>query len=611
MRDGQYVVLALYEVHMASAALMIDGVVVAAAHEERFSRLKNDVGFPLLAARFCLEKAGIEPHEVDAVPMLNEYFDPNGLANVLFKRMAVYNQEDWIRENELFWGPKLIEKQDLLTYFHLMGGWDRVPEGHYYSLENLDMNAPSQVISETFNAVRRETVERLLGIPKDRIHFMPHYMCHHYHAYYSGTTRGNGVVIIHAEGDGGLYNQAVSKKSEKGLQIIAGTDQFNLGRLYQWTTLLLGMKPYHHEYKLMGLAPHASNHEIRRSMEVFEPVFKSDPDKLVILYQEKPADLYFTFRDRLQGQRFDGIAGALQQVVEDRMQEWVTYVVRKSGCRKVAFGGGVAMNVKANMLLWQLKEVDDLFVPLSPGDESNVFGAAYWLTEKQFLKTGRDPEDIPPLGEPYLGSSFSHEEIQKAIEEYDIASKYNIQSNIDKKSIALILANGHIVACCRGKSEFGQRALGNRSILANPSLDGVVEKINTQIKYRDFWMPFAPTILFDYQHEYIENPKNIASDFMTMAFPVKQKASEKIKGAIHPADNTARPQILKRNTNPDYYDLIDEFRKFTGIAAILNTSFNLHGEPIVNSPADAFHVFENSDLDCLWLGDFLISRVAL
>ena len=183
-----------------------------------------------------------------------------------------------------------------------------------------------------------------------------------------------------------------------------------------------------------------------------------------------------------------------------------------------------------------------------------------------------------------------------------------VTENVDYSSIASLIAGGMIIGRMQGKSEFGQRALGNRSIIADPSFPGVVDKINHQIKYRDFWMPFCPTILDSYQDIYLENPKRIRGEYMTMCYPVVDDYKDVLAGGIHQEDLTARPQILRRESNPEYYDLIQEFQRLKGIAAVINTSFNLHGEPIVNCPEDALHTFFNSELDAVWMEDILVSR---
>ena len=596
---------------MASVALMINGKVIAASHEERFSRIKMDAGFPYKAASFCLTQAGISPKDVDVVALINERFDPDGIASILFKRMAMYEIEDWVKENECYWKPKLIEKQSIGSYFHLMGGDSRIPS-HYYDLSGLDMCSGPEEVSVQFNLIRKKTVEKLLEIPEERVIFLTHHRCHHHHAYYSGNIRGQDVAVIHMEGEGGKYNSAVSTVTDKGLNLLSGSNQSDLGRLYQWITLLMGMKPYHHEYKIMGLAPYATENEVAKSFKVFEPVFKLDEENLSVVYNNRPSDLYFHFKDQFTGHRFDGVAGALQLLVETWITKWVEMIVNKTGCRKICYGGGVAMNVKANMLLSQLNCVDNLFVPISPGDETNVFGAGYWMTEKHFLEKGKNPDEIPPMANIYLGPEFDHSDVLNAIRDTGINDMdFLITENIGNKKVAELLANGMIIGCSQGRSEFGQRALGNRSILADPSLPGVVDKINHQIKYRDFWMPFAPTIIDEDKDVYLDNPKNLVSDYMTMCFPVKSNYHEKLKGVLHQGDMTARPQILKRESNPGYYDLISEFKKIKGIGCLLNTSFNLHGEPIVESPVDALRTFLNSELDAVWIEDILVSRKKL
>lgn len=601
----------MYEVHMASAALMVNGEIITAAHEERFSRIKLDVGFPLQAAQFCLQEAGIRPEAVDVVALSNVGFDPNGLANILFKRPALYKIQDWIDENDRYWRPKLVEGKQNGSYFHAMGGFDRVQE-HYYDIHDIDMDAPPDEVTRKFNEIRKDTVERLLGIPRGRVVFLPHYMLHHYHAYYSSHMRGKDVVITHMEGDGGGCNAAVSITTDQGLKQIGGTNQCDLGRLYQWCTLLLGMKPYHHEFKIMGLAPYATEHEVNKSIKIFEQIFRLDEDCMSVIYNERPRDLYFSFRDRFIGHRFDGIAGALQTLLENHLTQWIEFIVNKTGRPRVCFGGGVAMNVKANMLLSQLPCVNDLFVPLSPGDETNVFGAGYQITEEHFVKTGRHPDEIPPITTLYPGPCFSRLDALKAIDEGSVKEKgFFVTEHVSNEKTAELLAEGFVIGRLHGKSEFGQRALGNRSILANPSMPGVVDKINHQIKYRDFWMPFCPSVLDTDAPKYIDNPKNIRAEFMTIGFPARPEYKDELKGGLHSGDLTARPQVLDRKRNPEYYDLIVAFKKITRIGALINTSFNLHGEPIVNTPADALHTFFNSELDAVWMEDILVSRKKL
>ena len=189
-----------------------------------------------------------------------------------------------------------------------------------------------------------------------------------------------------------------------------------------------------------------------------------------------------------------------------------------------------------------------------------------------------------------------------------IEKKYTVFKNIDNKFLAKKLADGIIIGRFKDRMEFGARSLGNRAILADPRSISSVEKINEKIKSRDFWMPFAPTILSERMKDYAVNPKNIKSPFMTIGFESTPKAVLEIPGGLHPSDKTMRPQILSKIDNPDYYDLILEFQKITGVGALLNTSFNLHGLPIVGSPDDALNVFEKSDIDGMVLNDIYIEK---
>ena len=206
-----------------------------------------------------------------------------------------------------------------------------------------------------------------------------------------------------------------------------------------------------------------------------------------------------------------------------------------------------------------------------------------------------------------MGPESDLEDEKKLINLLD-KNKYLIESDLTPRAIAHCLTKGNIIGRCVGKMEFGQRALGNRSIIADPSNIAIKEKINSAIKNRDFWMPFAPIILDKYANRYLVNPKNLESPHMTIGFQTTELGYKKMIAACHPADKSARPQILEKKHNPSLYETILEFSKLNNCGAVLNTSFNLHGYPIVNTAMDAFYVFENSDLDILLLNNFMIKK---
>jgi carbamoyltransferase len=256
----------------------------------------------------------------------------------------------------------------------------------------------------------------------------------------------------------------------------------------------------------------------------------------------------------------------------------------------------------------ELPEVEDIFVCPAAGDTSLPLGACYYGMW-QYLQANNLPmETMKPLDNIYLGPEFSDDAIAASLDQNRVAQKYRVSKGVQPDLIARKLAEGKIIARCSGRMEFGLRALGNRSILADPRRPDTVRRINDAIKFRDFWMPFTPTILAEREPDYIVNPKGIQSPYMTMAFEATPLARQELIAALHPADLTARPQILEERRNPEYYAIIKKFEGLTGVGGVLNTSFNLHGDPIVLGPQQALFTLENSALDALILGDYLIER---
>jgi carbamoyltransferase len=260
------------------------------------------------------------------------------------------------------------------------------------------------------------------------------------------------------------------------------------------------------------------------------------------------------------------------------------------------------------MLLAAEEWVEDLFAFPSCGDESNAVGAAYLGYLEECRRRGEVPAPAP-FGPAYLGPDITDAEVEAVIRERRLEGRYKIAAceRIEERIAELLVTDG-VVARCAGRMEFGARALGNRSILANPSDPRVVGVINRMIKNRDFWMPFAPTVLAERAQDYLVNPKGLASPYMMLAMPSRPEARDALAAALHPHDGTARPQILERAWNPAYHALIREFERRTGIGAVLNTSFNLHGEPIVCTADDAVDTFERSGLPHLAVGNWLISK---
>lgn len=343
-------------------------------------------------------------------------------------------------------------------------------------------------------------------------------------------------------------------------------------------------------------------------MKIF---FFVDPNDLLIKYKNKPNDLYFYFKNLLEGHRFDGIAGALQRTLEQLLIKWFNLLADKYNKSTICYGGGVAMNVKANGVALTETKIKNLFVPLSPSDESNAIGAAYYSFEKKLVAIGEDPNKrLLPLPNAYLGKKIEADDINKTLLSYKINNEDFIITNgpaSNKKFVQKIIS-GSVVARCVGREEFGQRSLGNRSILAMPNIKDIVEKINFKIKYRDFWMPFCPVILEEYASDFIENADPENSRFMTTAYKTILEKRDLIRGGIHPADFTARPQILNSKINKEFYEIMIDIYKRTGIPCLINTSLNLHGEPVVGNSDDAVRTFLESGLDAILINDVFIEK---
>jgi len=447
-----------------------------------------------------------------------------------------------------------------------------------------------------------------LGISENKVRCIEHHRCHAAYSYYASPFRGEPVLALTIDGSGDGLNATIGSFDAKGLYTRHyETSECNIGRIYRYMTLLLGMKPNEHEYKVMGLAPYGKAQHARKALDLFRSTLFVDGTEFK--WHEKPTDSYFWFKERLEGVRFDNIAFALQTWVEDLLAEWVRNAVVKFGIDKVVIAGGVAMNIKAMGKVASLPEVKALFIGGSASDESMAISAGICMAEDLTRESGApwDSGSVSSLPNLYFGPEATREEEQVVVDRLDF-SKYQVMDLPSAEQIALLLHQGKVIARCAGRMEFGQRSLGNRSILADPSDLRVKGKINEAIKSRDFWMPFAPVIMDKYIERYIINPKHIESPHMTIGFDTTSEGYDAMIAACHPADRTARPQILHKDANPELYHILEAFEQLTGRGALLNTSFNLHGYPIVNTPAEAVSVLATSGLDGLILNQFLILK---
>lgn len=561
-------ILGVHDGHNAAACLYEDGELRAAIQEERLRGVKNWSGMPA--------------HAIDMVMHLGD---------------RSFRDLDYIALN----GNHMPVAKDRLEILE-----------EYRRTGSLKMTA-KKFLRHTFLRTmyqekrKRERVEALkqFGAPEDKIVFVDHHTCHAAAAYYGLANFDDDILVLTNDGAGDGLCATVNIGGGGKIERIAEVPESeSIGNLYAMVTFILGMVPLEHEYKLMGMAPYAHKDAAKPIYDSFMELLEFDPaDPLVWRRTEGVPETYFSFeylKKRLELKRFDLVCAGLQMFTEDMLEQWVRNCIAKTGVRKLALSGGVFMNVKANKVIMEMPEVESVFVYPSCGDETNAMGAAYKVYADH---VGHDT--IEPLRNLYLGRSFSDVEVLEALEKTS-GLDYQRFENIERE-VARLLAEGEVVARFKGRGEFGARALGNRSINGDPARPGVIREINEMIKSRDFWMPFAPSMVPEATRKYLRNPKNVDAPWMIMAFDTNGN-TEDISAALHPYDFTVRPQVVPEDINPDYNRLIKEFEAITGRGVILNTSFNLHGYPIVDSPEDALFVLENSGLNNLAVGNYLVRK---
>ncbi len=585
---------------LTTACLMIDGKIVASVSEERFTKNKNDMAYPKNAIEYCLEEGKVQGKDLDIIAIASLHIPAD---YQVIKKFSDFSIQDYIKAQREVWYPKIYENKkvnrievfkDKVNFEQYPGGWEQIDFTN------------DETMWKTYKPFIHNTIAKHIGADKNKIIHIDHHTAHAFYAYFGSPFRNKDCLIFTADAYGDGLSATISTVKNEKIERIMSSKDFNIGQLYRYITLLLAMKPNEHEYKVMGLAPYAKPYLIEKPYQAFKETLYVDG--LKFKFKIRPKDHYFYFKEKLEGCRFDGIAGGLQKYVEEILTQWVKNTVKKTGIQKAVFSGGIGMNIKAMKEIINLPEIKDLFVCPSACDESLAIGVCYKVMYDNCEKNNLNKSIIGSLDTAYLGPEFGDDDIEKMIKGKKLEEKYEIIKNIDNKETAKMIASGKVIGRCVGRMEFGARALGNRSILANPQFPNIVQKINEKIKNRDFWMPFTPTILYERRHDYLINPKNVSAPFMTVAFETTTKARSDLPGALHPADFTVRPQILTKEANSEYYDLIKEFEKITGVGAVLNTSFNLHGYPIILSPEDALHVFKNSDIDSILLNKTLIIK---
>jgi carbamoyltransferase len=589
-------ILGLHIGHNSSCAIMRENEILYVGQEERFTNYKYFVGFPHLSLKYGLKKLKINPKDISNVAIAGKNFDPIWHKSNYVTKLSIREFFDYYGKE--YWGKKLLGQNcdQYKNWIFKNKRFKAINKNFNYNFitSKLILNDKKRIMKYKEEIIKH--IKEKINIMNSTISFFDHHTCHAYYAYFASPFRNKecAIVVIDSEGDG--YNQTTWVAKKDKIINLAKSSESDIAHIYKMATLILGMRPELHEYKVMGLAPYAKQ---KYFMESYEPLKKISKIKdLKIVFDKRPKDLFTYLSKSWKGHRFDNICAAVQFFTEKLSKDLLDNIYKKTKIKRYVVSGGVSLNIKMNKKISELPYVKDFFVAGSGSDESLSIGACY-MANKNY-KHNKHLKNL------YLGYNIDDDLSQKNI--MMLAKKYKVYKKVSSKKIAKLLKDGEIIARISGKSEFGARALGNRSILANPYVDGVVEKINRAIKNRDFWMPFALSILKEKQKFCIINKKKLSSPFMTIGFNANKKNFEYLKNGCHKHDFTVRPQIVDKINCPDFHKLINEFYKLTNVPALLNTSFNLHGNPVVHDLKDAIKTFDNCELKFLLINDFLIKK---
>ncbi len=579
-------ILGIHFGHDATAVLMKDGAIVEAMSEERLSRQKKHVGYPHLAVDYIKDKYKVDTFKdviVDGVEFGGHIFET-------LESNKIY------RAN----GPK--------NEYFIRAIGARFPFiGEIYRIIDISRFFKNIVNMETKT---RDYLAELL--PGSTFSFIHHHYAHAW-ATVPFIPDNKKRIILTLDGQGDDQSGSINLFENGEVKVLHTFSRSNsLGLLYASIVDILGMSRNEHEFKVMGLAPYAKKSSGEKVYEKLKKLVWFDEETMTVKssVDTRRATGYLVAHDYNQ-HRFDSLGYGIQKLTEEVIKDIARAAIKKYGCADLVLGGGVFMNVKANQYLSEMPEVNSVVIAPSCGDESLALGnVVYGYAEAH----KHDLSGLKKLSAIYLGSEYSDESIKKEIDAYPFTKKCDVvyfdpkSANTIEKKVAELLANNSVVGRFKGRSEWGARALGNRSILANGMSRDNVKLINEMIKGRDFWMPFATSMLYERRHDYLVNPKDVYAPFMAITFDTKPLAHKELIAALHPYDLTSRPQMVKKEINPEYHALISEFEKLTGVGGVLNTSFNLHGEPNVEKPIEALRTFELSGLPHVALGNYLVSK---
>jgi len=579
------VVLGISITHDGTLSIVKDGENIFSLAEERLNRIKAYIGFPFQSLRYIIENEIIKADEIDKVVISSSVF--------LKKWAFTYAFE--LTENKKYYD---VQNQKKPSDFF-------IDDKDYLKIQNDE---------DCRNYVNDKIKELLISVGiKAQIEYIDHHLSHASASYYaSGFKKALSVTM---DGEGDLLSATVSICDNGKIERISETaDENSAGYLYSEVTRACGFKVSRHEGKITGLAAHG---DYKKYEDCFDKLVEVRDGKLFYVNPVK-----YSIKNKIQNKLFKivgskkymgaselirrcgklsdkDLAASIQHLLENKIVEIISYWINKTGIQDVVLAGGVFSNVKFNQYISEIQTLDNLFIFPDMGDGGNAYGAAaysYFQENKlNFVKTNNI----------YFGPEFSNKYIENMLIQNDDKVEYFLSTNVCKDSAKLISEN-KIIGWFQDRMEYGPRSLGNRSILASP-IDATINKwLNDRMKRTEF-MPFAPSCLYDYADALFDIPKKsmkYPAQFMTITFNMKKEWSDKAPAVAH-VDQTARPQLVTKEGNPKYHKLLEEYYKITGLPLFINTSFNVHEEPIVCTPEEGLYSLLSGVIDCFCVGDYI------
>jgi carbamoyltransferase len=583
--------------HDAAAALLRDGLLVAAAEEERFTRKKHDYEFPQHAIEFCLRAGGITGADLDYVVFFEKPF-------LKFERLLLSSMQTFPRSHRVFREAMVAWLGDKLWIKHL--------------------------------------IQRRLGVPASRILFSEHHLSHAASAFFCSPFEEAAILTVDGVGEWTTASLGVGRGTDITL-LKEIRFPHSLGLLYSAFTAFLGFEVNEGEYKVMGMAPFGTpryadqmyklirvsadgsfelamdyfsfHHSTDRTFNrKFEALFGPPRDPKLNFFT--PTSSYPSyFGDKPQNydeltrlnQHYADIAASIQKVTEEVLLTMACAAYRETGQKRLCMAGGCALNSVANGRILRETPFEELYIQPAAGDGGGAVGAALYGYHAVLGKPRAFVMEHASWGE-----AFGPEAAERLLKANGIRYERLEDEDTLIERVVDALQAGKVIGWSQGRFEWGPRALGHRSILADPRRPEMKDLVNTKIKFREPFRPFAPSVLAERAEEYFllpSAPRHYPARFMLYVVDVKDDKRGVVPAVTH-VDGTARLQTVRRDTNPKYYRLIEAFGEATGVPLVLNTSFNLKGEPIVNTPAEAFHTFSRSGMDMLVLGDFVMEKPA-